>query len=139
SAFEQTDDAGNPLGVAFQFFPELIARQPGGQRARLEVGRDDGENVMMRREASRRTRPAVDSRAAAFLATRELAGFLAQFALGKAGDVRLDIVREQVMRAESALPLPIGSYERKAFCGSGRVRPFQLGRHILPDAVRIGL
>src|SRR5262245_263423 len=104
---EQTDETGDALGVPFQLLPQLVTGEPRRQSAWLQVRGDHRKDVVVDAGARRRARPAVHRGAGGFLAAGEFVGRLAELALGKAGHVRLDIVGEQMMRTEAALPLPI--------------------------------
>src|ERR1700676_2334551 len=55
---ERPDQAGRLLGVAVQRLDQLFAGQAGRERRRLEIGRDQGEGVVMQR-AGRRARAGI--------------------------------------------------------------------------------
>src|SRR5262245_38109806 len=55
---EYADDTGRALGFPLQRLDELVPREPGLERVRLEVGGDQREGVVMRR-ARRRARAEV--------------------------------------------------------------------------------
>src|SRR5262249_10175396 len=50
---ERSDDAGRALGVPVQRLDELVARQAGLERVRLEVGANQREGVVVRRARGR--------------------------------------------------------------------------------------
>src|SRR5262249_20712962 len=50
---ERSDDAGRALGVPVQRLHELVARQAGLKRIRVEVGGNQGEGVVVRRARGR--------------------------------------------------------------------------------------
>ena len=82
---ERADQAGRALGVAVERLDHLITRHAFLQRLRVEIGRDQGEGVMMRR-AGRRARAGVGRLLRGADAADKLVAGLGELALRKGGD-----------------------------------------------------
>ena len=79
------------LGVTVELVEQLKPGQPGRQRLRVQVGRDENEGVVMRRRPWRRAWADIDGLLGRADAANELVRGLAGLALGKRGDGRRDI------------------------------------------------
>src|SRR5690242_20408270 len=80
---EQADQSGGALHVAVELRQELVAGKARRQRFGIEIGRDQGESVMMISRAGRRAGAGVGGHARSALAADELVRRLAGFAFGE--------------------------------------------------------
>src|ERR1035437_5187020 len=135
---ERADQTGRTLGVAVQRLDQLVARQPGLQLRRLKVGRDQREDVVMRR-ARRRTRAGVMRQLHQALAADIFVGLPGDLTLGETGDRNRNAVGHPVADAAGRTTLRIEHQDRKALGARRRVRPGERRRYVLADAIWIGL
>src|SRR5690349_8867835 len=114
----QADQAGAALGMALELADELRVGQAGGERAGIEIGRDHGERVMVRR-ADRRARAHVGRLAGGTLAAGIFRRGLARLALGETMDVRRNVVGEPMNDAEPVAALGVDHQQGIALVPAG--------------------
>src|SRR5215510_1211538 len=100
---ERPDDAGRALGMAVQRLDELVSRQAGLERIRLEVGGNQGEGVVMRR-ARGRAGAEIMRQTHQALAADIFLGLLRDLSLRKAGHGDWNAVSDPMADAAGGLP-----------------------------------
>src|SRR5690348_3379179 len=135
---ERADQAGRTLGVAIERPDHLITGHAFLQRLRLEIRRDQGEGVVMRR-AGRRTRSGVGRLLRSADAADKLVAGLGELALRKGGDGGRDAISYEMADAAGRPALRVEHQQRKAPGAFRWVRDGELRRNVLADAVGVGL
>ena len=121
----------SPFRWPFSFSLQLAEGQAGRQVLRLEIGRDDLEEIVVRR-AGRRAGAAEEGKLLAARSADKFVARLADLALGERGHVGRDPVGDPMDEARPVAGVRVEHGEGEALRSLGRVRPDSCGETFSP-------